>query len=93
VYIFLAPLYLTKFFFILITKSVYLIPTRLIKFQFFFFLQFKTNKMQRFLIYLFLQMLYMFHAIPPTIIRSTKLYIQLQVLYSFVLLMMSGGTV
>ena len=30
--------------------------------------------MQRFLIYLFLQMLYMFQAVPPPIIRSTKLY-------------------
>ena len=36
--------------------------------------------MQRFLIYLFLQMLYMFQAASPPIIRSTKLYIQLQVL-------------
>ena len=30
--------------------------------------------MQRFLIYLFLQTLYMFQAVPPPIIRSTKLY-------------------
>jgi hypothetical protein len=36
--------------------------------------------MQRFLIYLFLQTLCMFQAVPPPIIRSTKLYIQLQVL-------------
>jgi len=32
------------------------------------------------LIYLFLQTLYMFQAIPPPIIGSTQLYIQLQVL-------------
>ena len=32
------------------------------------------------LIYLFLQTLYMSQAIPPPIIRSTQLYIQLQVL-------------
>jgi hypothetical protein len=42
--------------------------------------QITTNKMQRFLIYLFLQTLYMFQAIPPPIIRSTQLYVQLQVL-------------
>jgi len=36
--------------------------------------------MQSFLIYLFLQMSYMFQAVPPPIIRSTKLYIQLHVL-------------
>jgi len=30
-----------------------------------------TNKMQPFLIYLFLQTLYMFQAVPPPIIRST----------------------
>ena len=36
--------------------------------------------MQRFLIYLFLQTLYTFQAIPPPIIRSKQLYIQLQVL-------------
>jgi hypothetical protein len=40
--------------------------------------QITPNKMQRF--YLFLQTLYMFQAVPPPIIRSTKLYIQLQVL-------------
>ena len=39
-----------------------------------------TNKLQRFLIYLFLQMFYMFQAVPPPIIRSTELYIQLRVL-------------
>ena len=39
-----------------------------------------TNKKQRFFIYLFLQTLYMFQAVPPPIIRSTKLSIQLQVL-------------
>jgi hypothetical protein len=33
--------------------------------------QITTNKMQRFLIYLFLQMLYMFQAVPLPIIRST----------------------
>jgi hypothetical protein len=33
-------------------------------------------------IYLFLQTLYMFQAVPPPIIRSTTLYIQLQVLYT-----------
>jgi hypothetical protein len=37
--------------------------------------------MQLFLIYLFLQtLLHMFQAVPPPIIRSTQLYIQLQVL-------------
>ena len=36
--------------------------------------------MQRFLIYVFLQTLYMFQTVSPPIIRSTKLYIQLQVL-------------
>ena len=36
--------------------------------------------MQLFLIYLFLQTLYMFQAVPPPIIRSTYLYIQLRVL-------------
>ena len=36
--------------------------------------------MQRFLIYSFLQTLYMFQAVPPPIVRSTELYIQLQVL-------------
>ena len=39
-----------------------------------------SNKKQRFLIDLFLQTLYMFKAVPPPIIRSTQLYIQLQVL-------------
>jgi len=33
--------------------------------------QITTNKMQLFLIYLFLQMLYTFQAVPPPIIRST----------------------
>jgi hypothetical protein len=33
-----------------------------------------------FLICLFLQKLYMFQAVPPPILRSTQLYIQLQVL-------------
>ena len=33
--------------------------------------QITTNKMQRFLIYIFLQTLYMFQAVPPPIIRST----------------------
>jgi len=33
--------------------------------------QITANKMQRFLIYLFLQTLYMFQAVPPPIIRST----------------------
>jgi len=41
--------------------------------------QITANKMQHFFIYLFLQTLYMFHAVPPPIIRSTQLYIQLQV--------------
>ena len=40
--------------------------------------QITANKMQCFLIYLFLQMLYMFQTVPPPIIRSTQLYIQLQ---------------
>ena len=44
------------------------------------YFQIKTNKMQLFFIYLFLQMFYMFQAVPPPIIRSTELYIQLQVL-------------
>jgi len=39
--------------------------------QFFFFFQIATNKMQLFLIYLFLQMLYMFQVVSPPIIRST----------------------
>ena len=38
------------------------------------YFQITTNKMQRFLIYLFLQMLYMFQTVYPPIIRSTKLY-------------------
>jgi len=42
--------------------------------------QITTNKMQRFLIYFLLQTLYMFQAVPPPIIRTSKLYIQLQVL-------------
>jgi len=36
--------------------------------------------MQRFLIYLFLQTLYMLQAVPPPIINCTQLYIQLQLL-------------
>ena len=48
----------------------------------------------------FYKLLYMFQAVPPPIIRSTKLFIQRQVLpnqyccllNSFVLLMMGGGT-
>ena len=44
------------------------------------YIQITTNKMLRFLIYLFLQMLFMFQAVPPPIVRSTGLYIQLQVL-------------
>jgi hypothetical protein len=37
--------------------------------------------MQRYLfIYLFLQTLYMFQAVPPPIIRSKQVYIQLQIL-------------
>ena len=36
--------------------------------------------MQRFLIYLFLQTLCMFQAVPPPIIWSTEVNIQLQVL-------------
>jgi hypothetical protein len=42
--------------------------------------QITANKKQRLLIYLFLQTLYMFQPVPPPIIRSTELYIQLQVL-------------
>jgi len=49
-------------------------PCIVIKFQV------TTNKMQRFLIYLFLKTLYMFQAVPPPITRSTHLYKQLQVL-------------
>ena len=37
--------------------------------------QITNNRMQRFLIYLFLQTLYMFQAVPPPIVRSTQLYI------------------
>jgi len=64
--------------------------------------------MQRFLIYIFLQMLYMFQAVPLPIIRSAKLYrfcqpillgkqqywltIPEDVCYSFLLLMIGGGT-
>ena len=44
------------------------------------YFKFTPNKMQRFLIYLFLNMLYTFQAVPPPIIRSTQLYRQLQVL-------------
>jgi len=35
--------------------------------------------MQLFLIHLFLQKMYMFQAVPLPIVRSTQLYIQLQV--------------
>jgi len=38
---------------------------------FYFQFQIRAKKMQRFLIYLFLQMLYMFQAVPLPIIRST----------------------
>jgi len=44
------------------------------------FFQVTANKMQRFLIYLFLKTLYMFQAVPPPIIRRIQLYKQLQVL-------------
>jgi len=44
------------------------------------YFQITTNKMKRSFIYLFLQILYMFQAVSPPIIRSTKLYIQLQIL-------------
>ena len=44
------------------------------------YFQITTHKMRRFLIYLFLQIIYIFQAVPPPIIRSTKLYIQLQAL-------------
>ena len=44
------------------------------------YFQITTNKMQRFLSYLFLQTLYKFQAVPPPIIRRIKLYIQLLVL-------------
>jgi len=44
------------------------------------YFQITTNKMQHLVIYLFLRMLYMFQAVPPPILRSTKLYTQLQVL-------------
>jgi len=36
--------------------------------------------MQHFLIHLFLKTLYVFQAVPPPIVRSTQLYIQLQIL-------------
>jgi len=35
------------------------------------YFQITANKMQRFLIYLLLQTLYMFQVVPPPIIRST----------------------
>jgi hypothetical protein len=38
----------------------------------------------------FFELLYMFQAIPPPIIKSTKLYIRC--MYSFVFLMMGRGT-
>ena len=44
------------------------------------YFQITANKMQRFLIYLLLQTLYMFQVVPPPIIKSTQLCIQLQVL-------------
>ena len=52
------------------------------KFKFFCLLPIPNynQQMQSFLIYLFVQTLYMFQAVPPPIIRSTQLYIQLQVL-------------
>jgi hypothetical protein len=46
----------------------------------FFHFQITVNKLQHFLIYVFLQTPYMFQAVPPPIIRSTQLYIQLHVL-------------
>jgi len=35
------------------------------------YFQITANKMQRFLIYLFLETLYMFQTVPPPVIRST----------------------
>jgi len=47
-------------------------PNRLIKLFLFFQFQITANKMNLFfLIYFFLQTLYMFQAVPPPIIRST----------------------
>jgi hypothetical protein len=37
-------------------------------------IQITANKMQRFLIYLFLQTLYMFQTLPPPVIRSTTVH-------------------
>jgi len=51
--------------------------------------QITTNKMQRFLIYLFLQTLYMFLAVPPPNIRSTQLQYSM---YSYLLLLLGWGT-
>jgi len=42
--------------------------------------QVTANKLQRSLVYLFLQMLYMFQAVPPPINGRTQLYKQLKVL-------------
>ena len=47
---------------------------------FFFKYNQQTNKMQRYTFVYFCEMLYMFQAIPPPIIRSSKLYIQQWVL-------------
>jgi len=50
--------------------SVYYDVHQTIKIKFMYF-EITTNNMQRFLIYLLTQTLYMFQAVPPPIIRST----------------------
>ena len=65
---------------LVVAQSISEIPEGLMNNPVYF--QITTNKMQLFLIYLFLQMLYMFQAVPPPIM-STQLYIQLQVLSTY----------
>jgi hypothetical protein len=45
-----------------------------------------NNKMQRYTIFYFCEMLYMFQAVPPPIIRNSKLYIQYRALVKTLLL-------
>jgi len=61
---------------LVLVPGMFLIGGTFNSFQF----QVTANKMQRFCNYLFLQTLYMFHAVPSPIISSTQLYKQLQVL-------------
>jgi len=55
--------------------------------------QITANKTQRFLIYLFLKTLYTFQAVPPPIIRSIQLYIQLHVLSTITYLLTPWSSV